>query len=120
MAGLTGPLTLQASADGVIEWRAFLLQCECPLLAQSGRADAICYLSAFEAKRTWPGRNSALQRKGPRPAVGRPLLLAPPHACCGVVKKVCCDGSALRPAFNASAAAPAPPKPAIACTSCAA
>jgi hypothetical protein len=33
MAGLTGPLTLQASADGVIEWRAFLLQCECPLLA---------------------------------------------------------------------------------------
>jgi len=37
MAGLTGPLTLQASADGVIEWRAFLLQCECPLLAQSGQ-----------------------------------------------------------------------------------
>ena len=32
MAGLTGPLTLQASADEVIEWRAFLLQCECPLL----------------------------------------------------------------------------------------
>jgi hypothetical protein len=38
MAGLTGPLTLQASADEVIEWRAFLLQCECPLLAQSGRS----------------------------------------------------------------------------------
>jgi len=35
MAGLTGPLTLQASADGVIEWRAFLLQCECPLLADA-------------------------------------------------------------------------------------
>ena len=32
MASLTGPLTLQTSADEVIEWRAFLLQCEYPLL----------------------------------------------------------------------------------------
>ena len=37
MASLTGPLTLQTSADEVIEWRAFLLQCEYPLL-EPGRS----------------------------------------------------------------------------------
>ena len=36
MASLTGQVTLQTSADEVIECRAFLLQCEYPLLAQSG------------------------------------------------------------------------------------
>jgi hypothetical protein len=43
------------------------------------------------------------------------------HACCDVVSNGCCDVSALRgPAFRLSPAPLPPPKPAIACTSCAA
>ena len=38
------------------------------------------------------------------------------HPCCGVVSNGCCDVSALRGAL-AGYRAPAPPKPAIACTS---
>src|ERR671936_1629964 len=40
------------------------------------------------------------------------------QACCGVVRNVCCDLSALtKPALKPSAAPLPPPKPAIACTS---
>src|SRR5262249_14639433 len=38
------------------------------------------------------------------------------HACCGVVRSVCCDVSAFNGAVAEVSAAP-PPKPAIACTS---
>src|SRR5262249_57278802 len=42
------------------------------------------------------------------------------HACCGVVSNGCCDVSALRGAAGKLSPAPLPPpKPAIACTSCA-
>jgi hypothetical protein len=40
------------------------------------------------------------------------------YACCGVVRNGCRDVSALRGATFKFSAAPLPPKPAIACTSC--
>ena len=62
-------------------------------------------------KRHQRARNSAVQRKGSR-------RTPRPHACCGVVKNVCCDVSVPRRAvFKLSAAPLPPPKPAIACTS---
>src|SRR5262249_7930674 len=50
--GLTIPLPRIGSTDERIEEGIFLWRCVSPLMAQSRHTEAVCYLSAFGAKRT--------------------------------------------------------------------